>query len=678
LVRIRNLVLKHKKTVFQRAFICLAILLAVITVTGNIQAAVIYVDSTMAASGGGTSWADAVRTIQEGIDATEADDEVWVRQGIYLLSAQITVPTPISLYGGFQGNEETRTQRDWQNYPTVIDGNAATRCLSVGVTAIIDGFSFENGKTADDGGAIYCSGGNTIIRNSHFSGNAARSGGGIYIFASAYVSNPLAISISSCTFSENSADEGAGAYVTASSNTTIEFNACRFDANEADSSGGGIYGLAFQPTSFIKLKDCTFQSNRALTYNGGGICFDSRSETPSKIEDCTIEGNEAKKSGGGVYLKGSPIISNCMIRNNSVSGNTSSGGGGITCATSAAPHILGNTIKGNTANGLHGSGGGIYCDNNSAPIIRDCIITDNHADGDDIYGGGGVFCTVTNEHVVTIQACTISNNSTNGRGGGILSQFSTPFVFQSDIIENTASTGGGIYLYNSHGQSYIEGCDISANSAETYGGGIYSYESEPIIVNSKITQNKTDGFFYSRGGGVFLGSDDLIMLNSTVSGNTATDAGGGFLLELSTAFFLNSILWGDFPQELATAGGAAGASHSAIQGCLEQDGNINRDPLFFDPLNGDYRLSSSSPCIDTGTSDLPEFPETDMEGKPRILDGDEDGVAKVDMGAYEYGSTNVSDHDSDGDVDGSDLAILISGSFSVNLGAFSFEFGNIL
>ena len=68
-------------------------------------------------------------------------------------------------------------------------------------------------------------------------------------------------------------------------------------------------------------------------------------------------------------------------------------------------------------------------------------------------------------------------------------------------------------------------------------------------------------------------------------------------------------------------------------------GEISVDPMFRDPANGDYRLAPGSPSIDAGTND--NAPATDLDGHMRPIDGNGDGTAVADMGAFE--SEEVSD-----------------------------------
>ena len=64
----------------------------------------------------------------------------------------------------------------------------------------------------------------------------------------------------------------------------------------------------------------------------------------------------------------------------------------------------------------------------------------------------------------------------------------------------------------------------------------------------------------------------------------------------------------------------------------------------FNPATGNLRLQPSSPAIDRGSNfvDTDRFHAgqqplgpLDLDGNPRIVDGDGDGAAIVDMGAYE-------------------------------------------
>ncbi|OYT16982.1 MAG: hypothetical protein B7C24_04790 [Bacteroidetes bacterium 4572_77] len=60
--------------------------------------------------------------------------------------------------------------------------------------------------------------------------------------------------------------------------------------------------------------------------------------------------------------------------------------------------------------------------------------------------------------------------------------------------------------------------------------------------------------------------------------------------------------------------------------------DLDQDPFFSEHQDFFYYLLEDSPCINSGTSDIPgmELPETDIIGNPRVYDG------QVDMGAYEY------------------------------------------
>ena len=73
---------------------------------------------------------------------------------------------------------------------------------------------------------------------------------------------------------------------------------------------------------------------------------------------------------------------------------------------------------------------------------------------------------------------------------------------------------------------------------------------------------------------------------------------------------------------------------------LDGGGNIFADPMFIDPLNGDYQLSYESPCIDSGVI-RPDLPDFDLRYHKRVVSATGDGPQIVDIGAYEYGSVYI-------------------------------------
>lgn len=76
-----------------------------------------------------------------------------------------------------------------------------------------------------------------------------------------------------------------------------------------------------------------------------------------------------------------------------------------------------------------------------------------------------------------------------------------------------------------------------------------------------------------------------------------------------------------------------GAGGLDFQGVVDLAG---RAPAFRDPAAGDFRLNGGSPLIDKVPGAVPgDF--RDLDGRP-VADGDGDGVAAADIGAYEAGA----------------------------------------
>jgi hypothetical protein len=102
----------------------------------------------------GTSWADAFKHPQDGIDAayTSADfKDVWVKAGTYYRvsgSFVILLKTGVTVYGGFAGTETSLAQRNFVANASIIDGANTWRCVYVGNTdsnAACDGLRIHGG-----------------------------------------------------------------------------------------------------------------------------------------------------------------------------------------------------------------------------------------------------------------------------------------------------------------------------------------------------------------------------------------------------------------------------------------------------------------------------------------------------------------------------------------------------
>jgi hypothetical protein len=254
--------------------------------------------------------------------------------------------------------------------------------------------------------------------------------------------------------------------------------------------------------------------------------------------------------------------------------------------------LEGFTITGGNAN----SGGGMY-NASSSPTVTNCIFSGNSAD----YGGG----MYNYQSSPTLTNCTFSGNSTS-RGGGMFNLSSSPT---------------------------ITGCTFSGNSAAEYGGGMRNESCSPTMINCTFSGNSAQ----YEGGGMYNYNSCPAVTNCTFSGNSAGWRGGGmYNYAGSNATVTNCILWGNTPDEIYNTTSTPIVTYSDVQGGYTGAGNINADPFFVTAAGGDLRLSSSaSPCVDAGDNDAPGLATTDLAGNPRVADGDGDGTAVVDMGAFE-------------------------------------------
>ena len=125
-------------------------------------------------------------------------------------------------------------------------------------------------------------------------------------------------------------------------------------------------------------------------------------------------------------------------------------------------------------------------------------------------------------------------------------------------------------------------------------------------------------------GGGAIGS---LLVNCTVANNHASQAGSG----VYCCTLRNCIVYGGPIYNLSGTYASREPLLSRTLGITSfmQDNVYTGDPRFVDAANGNYRLSSDSPCINAGANSY-AVGETDLDGNPRI------GNGTVDIGCYEY------------------------------------------
>ncbi len=230
----------------------------------------------------------------------------------------------------------------------------------------------------------------------------------------------------------------------------------------------------------------------------------------------------------------------------------------------------------------------------------------------------------------TVTGGSATDSYPDDRGGGIYIAGSSPTVKNCAFRDNTASDDGGA-MCNVQSSAMIANCTFSGNIAGDDGGAMYNEQCNATVINCTFT------------------------------GNEAGDVGGGICSVDSNMTVANCILWYDYPDEVNDVNGVIVVTHSDVEGGTGQSwfgqGCIDAMPSLW-ASKGDLSLLPWSPCIDGGSNDAADGNGTDIAGLSRLVDGDCNGTAIVDMGAHEFRHAYMGDLDLNCYVDLVDFAVL--------------------
>jgi hypothetical protein len=319
-----------------------------------------------------------------------------------------------------------------------------------------------------------------------------------------------------------------------------------------------------------------------------------------------------------------------------------------------------------------------YCTDSADPCKTIGHALDQAEDGDTILVAEGIYT----ENLVINKTVTLKGAYEADNWSRSLRHYTTtidgnksgPVIYVESILSETTVIDGFTITNGDGGISTllsnlaVQNCQIVHNHATGSGGGMTIDHAFVTITNTIIADNTASDY----DGGIRIISTIVIpgpnsevsIINSTIANNRAEQGRHGIFCSLSFCIVVNSIVWGHEGEDFSGLGYQA--TYSDVEMCLSGEGNICEDPCFVDPDNGDYHLKACSPCIDAGTNDAPELPDKDFEGNPRIVDGNNDGTAIVDMGADEYILQPTPDIKANGSVGpveipvGSNLTVTIS------------------
>ncbi|MCF7911098.1 MAG: DUF1565 domain-containing protein [Candidatus Cloacimonetes bacterium] len=600
----------------------------------------LYVSPTGNDENSGLTVEEPMKTIRYASNLIYADIDdlhiIHLLQGVYSPSSNgesfpVELPDYISLIG--VGREEV-----------ILDAEDSTRVInSIGNDQVLySNFTVTNGNE-NHGGGIYCLGSEAVFENLRITGNTANSGGGI----SCTDSNPVF------------------------SNIVIEDNSVSL-------YGGGISCSS----SSIELSDVIIRNNTADRYGGGLNCLNMT----LVLEHVTIADNTSQEIGGGIRSYNSELHFNadnrCNIYNNFshvLCGNDIYSNEDFTVYVDtftvyypnerqATPYenfhfsiqhgyhaqvfedLYVSPEGDNTNSGLDAEhplktiiyastimltgwthhtiylGAGIYSPSANGeffPVSLPPNVSLAGVDRDEVIldpeGQSAAIRLIDNNNNATISNLTITN-SQGGHGGGIVCESCDPVISNVTIKNSYAAWGGGIYCYWSNAE--LKNILIQ-NCSGIYGGAIHLEHSSPFITNLTIADNTASLY-----------------------------AGGIYLQSFSNPILINSILWGNQPQQIVMRDNGYQSFMVIANNDLENgieaieilgsgelvnlNGNLNEDPMFCCPMLGNYALSEESPCIDAGTA----FFEFDNDVFLDLNENEYYGTAP-DMGAFEYGMVEI-------------------------------------
>ncbi len=292
-------------------------------------------------------------------------------------------------------------------------------------------------------------------------------------------------------------------------------------------------------------------------------------------------------------------------------------------------------------NGQASSGGGVS--NGGTLKVSNSILSGNEAVAPT--GSGGSGGAILNSGTLVVSNSTLFRNAARIGGGIANRDFGIARVANSTISGNTASFGAGI-ANSSGGIVNLLYSLLFRNASSTAGAGIDNFSAAARLINSTVSANTAAAC-----GGINNEDGNVRIINSTVALNSSGLCSFQFAnADVTNSLIVDSVAGPDCASDDAIV--AAGSnldsdgSCAALQTGAGTFATVTAAQLRLGALANNsgsartHALLQGSIAIDAG--DQAECASRglflDQRGALRLIDGNKDGTAVCDIGAFEFGA----------------------------------------
>ncbi|MBQ8803738.1 MAG: right-handed parallel beta-helix repeat-containing protein [Tyzzerella sp.] len=294
---------------------------------------------------------------------------------------------------------------------------------------------------------------------------------------------------------------------------------------------GTVTASGSKNCSAIAVLSGTFTTNGAKlnsNISSRAVRIASGTAVLTNTEICNNTFTTKKTSGAGLLIdNGSVTISGGTISNNktyaytNTDKDTDSNGAGIYVMNTASLTIENCTLGGNEAGGY---GGAIGSTSSGKVKLTNCVLNGNKA------GTHGAAIRINKKNSTSILemiGCTVTNNTAAQQAGAIISNAKTVTMTNCTFTGNTAEGYVGVLFFNETNSQEVTltDCEINSNTGTTGVGAIRIDNGKLTLNNCEVKDNiVTSG----NAGAIWAGSSNELILNNTeISGNTASGSGNG-------------------------------------------------------------------------------------------------------------------------------------------------------